>query len=431
MHILSKNVLLLVLVLIVGILSGLAAVLFHLCIGVFLHLFYGFTEGGSFLDFARTLPLYVTLGIPTLAGLIVGIVVKYAHVPGIAGEGVSEVIEAIDHKDGWIDARTAPMKLFLSAVSIGGGGAGGREGPIIQIGASIGSSLGRWFKQGTAEIKTLIGSGTASIIGGTLHAPLTGLCFAYEILLRKFDVRGAIFIVAGAFFGTFIAEHILDTAHPLFFINTTASLNSPLVLLLLLPLGIITGAIGVFFNRMLSYSRNFFTHLKIRFVLRPALGGFFVGAIALSFPEIQEPASLSVIHLLFETTVPLVFLSGYIFYKMVGTASTLGSGGAGGVLMPSMLVGGSIGALYAQVFMSIGLGPEHAIVFVLIGMGSFFSALAHAPLTATLLILELTHAYILTIPLVIICFLSKFVAARLDPNSIYHALKNADRSLEV
>ncbi len=355
---------------------------------------------------------------PALGGLVVGLVVR-TFAREARGHGVPEVMEAVAVRGGVIRPRVAVAKLFCSAVTIGTGGSAGREGPIIQIGSAIGSAIGQFLRVSSVRLKTFVACGAAAGMAATFNAPIAGALFAGEVILGSFGT--ALFgpIVIASVVGTAISRSFLGN-RPTFDIELQYSLESPWELITYALLGIVAALVGLLFISVLSRTEHGFERLRISPWLKPALGGLVIGIAAIWVPQtmgvgydLMEPALLGQ----FAGWTML----GFLGLKLVATSLTLGSGGSGGVFAPSLLLGamtgGSLGSLVG------GVLPQGLVAnpgaYALVGMGAVVAATTHAPITAIVILFELTGNYEIILPLMITCTISTLLAMRLRRDSIY------------
>ncbi len=342
----------------VGIIAGLGAVVFRGLIGLF-HNFFFLGSFSTFYD-ANVHTLtghwgpYIIL-VPVIGALGVSFLVVH-FAPEAKGHGVPEVIDATYYNKGKIRPVVALIKSLASALSIGTGGSVGREGPIVQIGASFGSTLGQILKLPSWQTVTLIASGGAGGIAATFNTPLGGILFAVELLMQEVSVRTLVPVVVSTVTATYIGQYFFGT-HPSFIIpalqNNYFNLESPAQMLLYAILGLILGVASVLFIKSVYWTEDFFDKfIKKSYYLRHMLGMLLVGVMmyivqahyghyyieGVGYATIQDilegvSQSLGVLLLLFAL-------------KLIATSLTLGSGGSGGIFSPSLFLGATIGCAY-------------------------------------------------------------------------------------
>ncbi|MFW6197016.1 MAG: chloride channel protein, partial [Thermoplasmatota archaeon] len=265
----------------IGAVGGLGAFLFHHLILGFKYIFFGATDTYTFLDTVLSLPWYHRLLMPALGGLIIGPIITY-FVREARGHGVPEVMECVALRGGKIRARVAPLKALMSAICIGSGGSAGREGPIVQIGASFGSSLGQFLELEPDRIKTLLAAGAAAGIAGTFNAPLAGVVFSMEVILRDIKKESLAPIVIAAVVGTGFANFLFGGRGPIFDIQSMKI--GPWDVLFFIGIGFVAAGVGLLFSNSLYKMEHLFEKIPFTEAIRPALGGLMLGALALSIP---------------------------------------------------------------------------------------------------------------------------------------------------
>lgn len=404
---------LLVIAAIIGILGGLGAVLFRTLIDLVQQAFY---QQPFSLESARSVPWYFKILFPAIGGFIVGPLV-YFFAREAKGHGVPEVMEAVALRGGLIRPRVAVVKSLASAICIGSGGSVGREGPIVQIGSAIGSTIGQILKLPPRKLRTMVACGAAAGIAGTFNAPMAGVLFALEIILGEFGVSQFSPIVVSSVIATVVTHHFYGDV-PAFIIPGYQFVN-PLELGPYIILGIFAGLVSVAFILLLYRSEDLFDTLKFPEPLKPVLGGILIGVIALQFPNIYG-VGYETIELALHNQLPWLMLLLLVFAKLIATSLTIGSGGSGGIFAPSLflgaMAGGALGALVHSIFPNSTAMPG---AYALVGMGAVVAGTTRAPITAILILFELTNNYKIILPLMIACILSTLLAARLKHGSIY------------
>ncbi|MBR6021462.1 MAG: chloride channel protein, partial [Kiritimatiellae bacterium] len=364
----------------VGLLAGLSAIAFGAAIHAVQRLAWGLAE--PTLDALRALPAWRLALVPALGGLCVGVVTTF-FVSEARGHGVPEVIRAVAVGGARIRGRVAVAKTLASALTIGSGGSAGREGPMIQIGAAIGSRVGRTLGMSRARLRTLVGCGAAAGIAATFNAPIAGALFSSEVILGEFGAARFGPIVIASVVATTVARAFRGPA-PVFS-PPPCSLASPLELLPFAVLGLACGLVSFLYIRANRAAEAAFARLprtRAARLLSPALGGLLVGALALVLPRILGDghalsndafSSVPIVigHVPIPTSAPLVVLLLLLAAaKIVATSVTLGSGGSGGVFSPAIAVGALLGAVAGYAAAPL-LGPRFGGVaaYSLAGMG--------------------------------------------------------------
>jgi len=362
-------------------------------------------------------PWYLKLTIPTVGGLIVGPLI-YFFAKEVKRSGVPGVMESVLIRGGIIRPRVAFFKAITTALTIGTGGSVGREGPIVQIGSSIGSTVGQFFRVSAVRLKTFVGCGAAAGIAAAFNAPIAGSLFAVEIILQDFAVSQFSPIIIASVMATVISHHY--TGNFAEFKVPAYQLNSYVELLFYAGLAVLCGILAYAFIKSIYFSQDVFDKkIKIPEYLKPALGGLLLGALALAFPHVMGVGYDSINKALngdFLWKMAAVL----ILAKVLATSITVGSGASGGVFAPSLFLGAMTGIFYAAVmqilFPSIISTPG---AYALVAMGGFVSATTHAPITAILMIFELTNDYHIILPLMVTCIISTVVSSKLTRESIY------------
>ncbi len=414
-----------VIAVIVGILAGYGAVGFRKLIVI--------VKAGGFeylLPFLEkhALGAWALVLIPTLGGLLVGPFT--ALFPEEAkGHGVPEVMEAIMAKRGSIKPRTVLLRAMASALSIGSGGSVGREGPIVQIGSAIGSTMGQIFRLKGNPVKILVGCGAAGGIAATFNAPIAGFLFANEVILGDFSLSTVSPIILASVASTAVSRHYLGT-HPAFIVPSY-ELISPVELVFYALLGVIVSLVALVYVRSLYWAEDFFDKkVAIPAFLKPALGGLLLGIIALHFPHVMGNG-YPPIEQAMNGKMALGLMVHLTGVKIVATSITIRSGGSAGVFAPALFVvamtGGTFGTLIHSFFPTV-TAPVGC--YALVGMGGLFAAAAFAPLTAILILFELTNNYTVILPIMIVCVIGYVHSRWIRKYSIY-TLKLHRKGLEV
>lgn len=410
-----------VLAALVGAGTGVGAVVFRWLIMSLQHLF--FVEGSHWLSFMG--PYYVIL-LPALGGLFVGPLI-YFFAREAKGHGVPEVMLAVAKKGGRIRPRVAFIKTLASAITIGSGGSVGREGPIVQIGSTLGSALGQLLRLPTAWIRTLLGCGCAAGIAATFNAPLGGTFFTMELIFRSFNSRGFAFIVVSAVAGTLTAQAFLG-ASPAFQLGNLYQLVDSREMLLYGLLGVLAGLAGVVFMKAIHFSEDLFARFRsIPEWFRPVIGGLVVGVIALysldlcgvGYGETAWTPQTSMDQML-EGALSLKVLVLVALLKIVATSTTVGSGGSGGVFAPSLFLGaatgGALGMAASHLFPGEQINPG---AYALVGAAALFAGVTRAPITSVMMMFELTRNYALILPVMTSVVIATGVVMIFSRETIY------------
>jgi chloride channel protein, CIC family len=415
----STNVYMVLVATVIGLVGGLGAVGFRLMIRQFQAGIWQpdgpINESGELLEWIRTLPWYWVVGAPALGGLVVGWMVN-RFAKEARGHGVPEVMEAVALHHGRIRPRVVGIKALASSLCIASGGSVGREGPIVQIGSAIGSTLGQWLRVSPRRMRTLVGCGAASGIAATFNAPVAGALFAVEVILGDFGVPQFSPIVIASVVATVVSRHFLGD-FPAFEIPQY-SLEHPYELVAYAILGMLAGLVAIAFTQSLHWSEELFERVRLPAAFKAAIGGAAVGGIALMYPEVLG-VGYAAMNTALSGNPGFALLVGLLLAKIVAVSLTIGTGGSGGVFAPSLFLGASLGGAVG-VFMRdnfTGTAPPGA--YALVGMGAVVSAATHAPITAIMILFELTTDYQIILPLMISCIIGTMVMSRLHSDSIY------------
>lgn len=410
----------------VGILGGYGAVGFRWLIGFFQSLFFAH-NGSGVLDVILRLPWYAKLVPPIIGGAVVGPLI-YFFAREAKGHGVPEVMEAVALKGGVIRKRVAAVKTLASAITIGSGGSAGQEGPIVQIGSGIGSAFGRAVGISADRLRTLVACGAAAGIAATFNAPIAGAMFALEIILGDFGIAAFTPIVVSSVLATVISRFHLG-AFPAFIVPQY-SMASIWEIFTYSLFGIIMGVAGVAFTMTLYKVEDLFDSVRIPEYTKAAFGGAMVGCIGVFLPYIYG-VGYDTISLALLGQLPWFLLFSLAVIKILATSVTIGSGGSGGIFAPSLFIGAMAGGAFGylmQTFLPQVTGAPGA--YSLVGMGAMVSATTHGPITAILMLFEMTGDYKMILPLMLSCIISTVVASQLKRDSIY-TMKLARRGVDI
>ncbi len=428
----SSQTSLLLLALLVGAGAGAGAVVFRWLITEFTKILSGHADysnaGHAINPFVPGLGEYFVIAAPVVAGLLYGPMV-YFFAREARGHGVPEVMYAVARRGGRIGPKVAVVKALASALCIGGGGSVGREGPIVQIGSALGSTLGMLAKVAEPRIRVLVACGAAGGIAATFNAPLAGVFFAMELILANFAAQS---------FGMVVLASVTASV-----IGRSAFGGTPFLQLpqfhvqhfeeyfLFAFLGLVAGPVGVMFTKVLYWVEDACDTLwKGPEWARPAVGGVLLGLLLLALPQmygVGYPVLGNGVAGKYAVGFLLLLLVG----KMVATSLTIGIGGSGGVFAPSLFIGAMLGGVFGQVLHQLApgmAGPAGA--YGLIGMGAVFAGAARAPITAVVIMFELTGDYAIILPLMAAIVLATGVAHAMTKDTIY-TLKLRRRGIDL
>jgi len=420
-----QHVYLSIVAIVIGILGGYGALLFRYAIKATQYAFYQNTN--DFLTFAHTLPFYLKIALPALGGLIVGPLV-YFGAREAKGHGVPEVMEAVALREGRIRPRVALVKIIASGITIGSGGSVGREGPIVQIGSSIGSTIGLLLKAPPLRQRTLVSCGAAAGIAATFNAPIAGALFAAEVILGEFGLSTFSPVVLSSVTATTISRYYFGDFPA--FIIPTYKLVSLWEFFFYPVLGLIVGLVALLFITAVYKCEDMFDALKMPEYLKPALGGLMLGCILVIWPNVFG-VGYGTINLSLTNQLPFILLLTLVFVKILATSITVGSGGSGGIFAPSLFIGAMTGGFFGwAVHEYFPLITADSGAYALVAMGAVVAGTTHAPITAIIIIFELTSTYEIILPLMITCMISTLITTSLKRGSIY-TIKLLRRGVEI
>jgi CIC family chloride channel protein len=370
---------------------------------------------------------WLLLVVPTIGGLLSGLLI-FSTAPEAEGHGTDAAIEAYHSLDGYIRPRVPLVKTIASALTIGTGGSGGREGPIAQIGAGFGSILAGFLKLPLADRRVLMSAGVGAGIAAIFKSPLAGALFASEVLYSSPEFEPEVIIPAGvASVVSYCTAGAIAGYRPLFVIPELA-FGDARELLPYLMLAIFVALLASLYTRTFTWVNRWFHAMKVPGHLKPAIGALASGAIGVLLYESfhRQALSLAVLSYGYDalqaalddgSTITATLLLVIALGKIATTSLTIGSGGSGGVFGPSMVIGGCGGGALGIVLhrYAPALVP-HPAAFVVVGMGGFFAAAAKTPFSTLLIVSEMTGGYGLLLPALWVCTLSFILS---DPLSIY------------
>lgn len=354
-------------------------------------------------------------------GLLTSWILNRRVGPGISGGGVAETMVAVNLEGGYLATKPIPAKLAATAVTLGSGGSGGREGPIVMIGAAIGSSFARHSRFDLDRIKSFVAAGAGAGIGASFNAPIAGMMFALEVILSSFAVRhiSAVVITSVA---AAVTTHAL-VGEEQFLRSPSFELDDPLQLVLYALLAVVAVLFGILFLRILDTTTQARWPRMLPVWLLPVGAGGAVALIGVAYPETLGTGQAFLTDLLsLRDQGSFVWWSLLVvaLLKAVTSAVTRRGGGSAGTFMPALVMGGAVGAGFAILVEPLwGFSTIEPGAFALVGMAAALAATVRAPLTAVILVFELTGDYGLVLPLMLSAALATFIGDRLHPDSSY------------
>ena len=366
------------------------------------------------------------------------------------GHGVTRVMLAVNREQSNLPIRLGIRHWLASTCTIGSGGSAGPEGPIVTIGATVGSNISRWLKGDGASAATLLGCGSAAGLAAVFNAPLAAIFFTMEVILRDFSLRTFTPIVIASVVSAATAQMWLGSSEPLFgvgmdFFQDKSETFTIGQTLFYVVFGLLTALIAVAFIRLLPLSEKLFARLPVPKLFRPLMGAILLGGLGAAWIGLNKsgsgyppffgagyaPTRELLNRTLYEPALrgantDMLWIAGGIcvalLLKMIATCLTLGSGGAGGLFAPSLLLGAMSGGAFGMFLHAVGFTsappPTH---LALVGMAAMLASTTHAPLTGVLLVYELTRSYNIMLPLMLTAVIAALASRVLYRDSIYTA----------
>lgn len=436
---------------IIGLLTALLAVAFHELIEVIKRSLYE-RQGG---DWLYGEGLWMLVALPALGGLVVGVVARFL-IRSQGSHGVVDVIESVIRTRGFVRPVTAIEKILTSALTIGSGGSCGAEGPIVQIGAAVSSGVGNLLSISRQRMPLLVGCGAAAGISSIFHAPIGGVLFTLEVILKDFSVRTFVPVVVASVVANVVTQaafgYIEPEGYKAIFFAPEAVIGATFTITWAQAgqfalLGLLCGVVGASQTRLMLLGERVFAPLKKLGPFRPAIGGAMLGLLGvlyvllfgwllntdkpIPFEQYPMPAffgdGYGVIATMLEGTfakdapvgVFFALVSTLIVLKLIGTSLTLASGGSGGVIAPSLVLGASSGFLLGKSMQQIGIQNALPEAMALVGMGAVLAAVVHAPLASILIVFELTQSPGVMVPAMLATVTAHGVARVVLSDSVY------------
>jgi CIC family chloride channel protein len=390
--------------LLVGIVVGLMAILFQEALNAVAFVF----------DPSRV-PWYFIFLFPAAGGLLIGIIIpRFAE--ETAGQGMDEVIHAIHYESGKIRSIVPPVKIVVSALTINSGGSAGPEGPVGEIGAGTASILGGWLKLKRSDLRTLVIAGAAAGFGAIFKAPLGGALFALETPYKNDLEHSAVIpslVSSACAYIVFVLFPGIGTA-PIFGVLSAQPTFDLPHLGLYMFIGVLAGLVAIAFVKVFFWISDTFAGWKTPFVVKTTLGGLACGGLGIALPGVlglgygwdQQLVAGNLSQALVGDQVVtglgllLTAFAATLIAKIVATSFTIGSGGSGGVLTPSVFVGGTVGAIVAMLLQTTGFRFSPPII-VVVGMGAMLAAATKTPIASAVMMTEMTGGFNVLIPLIL------------------------------
>jgi CIC family chloride channel protein len=358
--------------------------------------------------------------IPAIGGLVYGPLI-YRYAREARGHGVPEVMIAVADNGGRIRPQVSIVKALASALCIGAGGSVGREGPIVQIGSALASGIGQWIKMPESRLWIMVACGAAGGISATFNAPITGVFFGVEIILREFSVDALFTVMLAAMIADITAIPFLGDKPFLSGFPVGITLRHPQNYLLIAVLAVLAALMGLLFKAVLYKTEDLCDRLwgSRPEWARPAAGGIVLGLLLLAIPQLYGVGY----PVMYQTTAggyALWFALLLAFGKIAATSPSIGIGGSGGVFAPSLFIGVTSGMAFGDVAHHLfGPAAGQPALYAVVAMGAVFTSAARAPLTSLASVVEMTGDFSLTLPVMLAVAIASTASRALSYGTIY------------
>jgi chloride channel protein, CIC family len=373
-----------------------------------------FDQLGNWLAFLGRWNVFL---LPVIGGLLVGLIAHF-----LIGEerhhGVAGIIEAVALAGGRLRYKRIPAKVVASAISIGSGGSVGPEDPSVQIGANIASMFGQWLHLSDERTRMLVAAGAAAGIAAAFNAPIAGVFFALEVILGEIGGSALGVVVITAVVSSVFTQAV-SGSEPAFHVPAYA-FSTVWELPFYLGLGLLAGLVAALYVRLLYLSEDLFHSLKLPGWVKPALAGIGVGLVGIYLPQVFGVGYDTIGAILAGKDLTIGLLAALLFAKLILTPASISGGFRGGVFAPSLFLGATLGGAYgllaARIFPGLVILPP---AFAMVGMAAVLAGSVHAPLTAILLLFEMTNDYRIILPLMFAVSVALLISQRLQRDSVY------------
>ncbi len=421
----NEHVVMAVLAMLVGLAAGFGALGFRYLVMLFQLITYG--SQGNLLEIIKPIPWYVKIWVPAVGGLVVGMVICF-FLKEAKGIGIPDVMEAVALRKGVIKKRLLLSESLTSAITIGTGGSAGVIAPIVFIGSSLGSIAGQLLRISPDRIRTLVACGAAGGIAAIFNAPIGGCMFALEVILGDFGLASFSPIVISSVVATATSRHFLGDFPAI--LVPPYQLVSAWELPLYALLGLFSAFVATLFTTSLYRAEEIFQKITFPDFLKAGLGGLLTGVIALLFPHILG-SGFPAIDLALAGQLSWITMLLLIAFKILATSVTLGSGGSGGTFAPALLLGSMAGGVFGSaahwLLPDVTASPG---AYSIVGMAGVLSGTIHGPLSAILILFEMTDNYRIILPLMIACIISFIASSQILKESIF-TLKLVRRGVNI
>ncbi len=354
---------------------------------------------------------------PVLGGAVVGLLV-HRWLRREKHHGVAGIMELVALGGGRLKYQLIPVKTLAASLSIGCGASVGPEDPSVQIGANFASWMGQRFGFAEERMRPLVAAGAAGAVAAAFNAPIAAVFFALEVILGEISGSGLSLVVLSSVISAIFTQAV-SGPQPAFKVPAY-TFNSPWEVPIYMGLGILAGFVAVAYIRLLYFSKDRFDRSRLPVWARPAAAGLAVGLVGIWLPQVFGVGYDTIEAILNGQNLSWLLLAGLLLAKLILTPVSIGGGFQGGVFAPSLFLGAALGGGYGIVVNQLFPGLElHPAAFAMVGMGAVLAGAIHAPLTAALLLFEMTNDYHIILPLLLAVIISLLIARRLNADSVY------------
>lgn len=407
-----ENLTMMGLALFIGIVTGTTAIVFNKLVDIFRYIFFE----RLFFTYPLTLRLFF---IPIFGGAIIGIINKFFLDKRDEGFGVARVIEELDHINKFLmKPKIVSIKILQTVITIGSGLSAGRQGPMIHLGGAIGSTIGYKFNFTKRKLRILIGCGVAASIAGVFNAPIAASIFVLEVLMNKECMEFFAPIVISSITSVIITRTLMGN-NAFLTIRGNFGLVNYNELFFYVVLGILIGIVAILYIKIIDYVKKNIIRIKLPSMLYPIIGAIGVAIIGCFLPQIFD-IEYGTIKKIVEGNFHLKLLILLFLGKLFATAFTIGSGGVGGVFVPGIYIGAAFGSIFGTILNCFApVAIFNINTYSLVGMGAMFAGFANAPITGTIILLELTDNYTIILPILLACVVSSVTTQLIFQRTIY------------
>ncbi len=409
-----ENLEMMILATIVGLITGSISIIFNKSLEIFQGIIFNMPLVAGNLTIKEKF-----LIVPLLGGILVGLINKYLIDESNRGFGVSKVMEELRDISHFImKPKSVLIKTMGTIVTLGSGLSAGRQGPIVHLGGAIGSNIGYRFGYSKKKIAILIGCGVAGSIAGVFNTPIAATLFVLEVLMHKEHLEYFSPIVISSLTSIIITRWVIGDKQILA-VAGNFGLKNHKELLYYVVLGVVLGLLAVLYIKIIKNTKYLFQKANINKIISPVIGAAVVVSIGYKLPLVFDAYHGSIVKVVVEN-LDIKLLLFLLIGKVIATSATLGSGGIGGVFMPGLYIGALGGSIFGNIISNIFPGQIYNVnTYALVGMGGMFAGFSNAPITATIMLLELTNNYSIIFPLLLVSTVSSAAANFIYEENIY------------